>query len=83
VPDNVPLGSYFAVPGTANTGGGGGGRGGGGANNSVQGAGGSGIIVIRYANTYDNMASTTGSPTFVNTGGFKYYYFNGTGSFTV
>jgi hypothetical protein len=47
------------------------------------GNGGSGIAAIRFANTYDNLTSTTGSPTFVNTGGYYYYYFNGNGSFTV
>jgi hypothetical protein len=46
------------------------------------GSGGSGVVIIRYADTYGNAASTTGSPTFSNTGGYKIYIFNGSGSIT-
>jgi hypothetical protein len=58
--------------GTANRGGGGGGR---------SGAGGSGIVIIRYPNTFPN-AVVTGSPTLTNTGGFKIYTFNASGTIT-
>ena len=64
-----------ATAGSANTGGGGGGRGSGGAPNT----GGSGIVIIRYGNSYPD-AYTTGSPTYLNSGGFKSYKFTGTGS---
>jgi hypothetical protein len=63
------------VSGTANRGGGGGGS-------SSPGSGGSGIVIIKYANTFSNAAATTGSPTFANTGGFKIYTFTGSGSIT-
>jgi hypothetical protein len=63
------------VAGTANTGGGGGGGG-----NAV--AGGSGIVIIRYLSAYDSAVSTTGSPTFTNSGGYKIYSWTGSGSIT-
>lgn len=44
-------------------------------------AGGSGVVIIRYADTFAD-ASTTGSPTFTNAGGFKVYRFTGNGSIT-
>ena len=62
------LGFGTATDGTTNTGGGGGG--GRDGINLSGGNGGSGIVIIRYANTYDNAASTTGSPTYTNTGGY-------------
>lgn len=65
--------------GTANTGGGGGG---GGAGTKAGGNGGSGVVIIRYVNTYSNAASTTGSPTLTNTGGYKSYTFTSSGSIT-
>ena len=68
-------GSGTATAGTANTGGGGGGRGAGGTPNT----GGSGVVIIRYGNSYPD-AFTTGSPSFTNSGGFKIYRFTGTGS---
>lgn len=46
------------------------------------GSGYSGVVIIRYSNTYANAASTTGSPTFTNTGGHKIYKFTGSGSIT-
>jgi hypothetical protein len=64
--------------GTANTGGGGGGSG----EPFTGGAGGSGIVIIRYADTFSAPASTTGSPTVTVTGGFRIYRFNGSGSIT-
>jgi hypothetical protein len=60
-----------------NTGGGGGAQGAGSGK-----AGGSGIVVLRYADTYPDAAATTGSPTFTNTGGYKIYKFTGSGSIT-
>lgn len=45
-------------------------------------SGGSGIVIIRYPNTKNNAASTTGSPTFTNTGGYKIYKWTGSGSIT-
>jgi hypothetical protein len=43
------------------------------------GGGGSGRVVIKYSDIYKD-ATTTGSPTFTNSGGFKTYVFNGSGS---
>jgi hypothetical protein len=37
-------------------------------------------VIIRYPNTLPDAASTTGSPTFTNTGGYKYYKFTGSGT---
>jgi hypothetical protein len=66
----------MATAGTANTGGGAGG----GPNFQN---GGSGIILLRYPSTNNtNAVSTTGSPSFVESGGYKYYKFTGTGSIT-
>jgi hypothetical protein len=66
------------VAGTANTGGGGGG---GGDGDNGQ-AGGSGIVIIRYPDSYDAAASTTGSPTITVTGGYRIYKWTGSGSIT-
>jgi hypothetical protein len=67
--------------GTANTGGGGGGgpRIGGGVNG---GAGGSGIVILRYPDTFIAATSTTGSPTITVAGGFRVYKFTASGSIT-
>jgi len=66
-----------STAGTANTGGGGGGR------TSGDGkAGGSGIVIIRYPDTYPAAASTTGSPTVTNPTGYRVYKFTGDGSIT-
>jgi hypothetical protein len=64
--------------GTANRGGGGGGT----AYYAAAVSGGSGIVVLRYPNTYPNPSATSGSPTVANTGGYKIYTFNSTGSIT-
>lgn len=74
-----------ATSGGANTGGGGGGGG------CLEctftsdttysgGNGGSGVVVIRYADTFKDAASTTGSPSYSNAGGYKVYTFTGSGS---
>jgi hypothetical protein len=67
--------------GRANSGGGGGSL----ANGTNSGwtgggLGGSGIVVIRYSNSFADAVSTTGSPGFANTGGFKIYTFTGSGT---
>ena len=64
-------------PGTINTGGGGGGgyTGNGGAGNS-------GIVIIRYADTYATATSTTGSPTITNPTGYRVYKWTSSGSIT-
>jgi hypothetical protein len=55
-----------------------------GGGDRVNGGGGnySGIVIISYADTFSDALSTTGSPTFTNTGGKKIYKFTGTGSIT-
>jgi hypothetical protein len=63
--------------GTANTGGGGGG-----CVNQTSGAGGSGIVIIRYPSSYKLAASTTGSPTVTTSGGFNIYQWTSSGSIT-
>lgn len=67
--------------GTTNTGGGGGGSR---SNNSTSTGrpGGSGVVIIRYPDSYTAAASTTGSPTITVTGGYRYYKFTGSGSIT-
>ena len=65
--------------GTANTGGGGGG-----GDPEVGSAnfkrGGSGIVIIRYADTYPVPSATTGSPTSVTTSGYRIYSWTTVGS---
>ena len=73
-------GSTDGTAGTANPGGGAGGNGNSG--NLSGNAGGSGIVIIRYADSFSDAASTTGSPTFTNTGGYKIYKWTGSGSIT-
>jgi hypothetical protein len=63
-----------------NRGGGGGGSTGGLTKNG--GLGGSGIVIIRYADTFGAAESTTGSPTFTTTGGYNIYTFTGSGTIT-
>jgi hypothetical protein len=63
--------SYGAqsTPGEANTGGGGGG----------DKSGGSGVVILRYPDTFGN-ATVTGNPTFTTTGGYKIYKFTSSGT---
>jgi hypothetical protein len=70
----------FPGSGVANTGGGGGGVSE--TGRVASGAGGSGIVILRYADTFGNAVSTTGSPILYTTGGFKYYKFTGSGTIT-
>lgn len=70
-----------ASPGTDGLGGGGGGGGWRGSFSLPQ-AGGRGVVIIRYANTYSNAYATTGTPTFTDTGGYKIYKWDGSGSIT-
>jgi hypothetical protein len=70
------------LAGTANTGGGGGGGGGGYPSLPAGGNGGSGVVIIRYSDAYADAKSTTGSPTFTQTGGYKIYKFTSNGSIT-
>jgi hypothetical protein len=37
---------------------------------------------LRYADTFDLAASTTGSPTVTTTGGYRIYQFTGSGTIT-
>jgi len=55
--------------------------GGGGVGGSSQ-SGGPGVVVIRYADTYDAAYATTGSPTVTVSGGYRTYKFTGPGSIT-
>jgi hypothetical protein len=73
-----------ATAGTTNLGGGGGG----GARNvpgnpaALGAAGGSGVVVIRYADSFAAAASTTGSPEATTADGFRIYRWTGSGSIT-
>jgi hypothetical protein len=68
----------------ANTGGGGGG----GCVSNIAtpsqagGAGGKGVVIIRYPDTNSAATATTGSPTVIVTGGYRIYKFTDTGSIT-
>ena len=59
-----------------------GGGGGGSGIGYATGAGGSGIVIIRYPDTYLPATATTGSPTITVTGGYRIYKFTGSGSIT-
>jgi hypothetical protein len=45
-------------------------------------SGGSGIVILRYADTYPAATSTTGSPTITVSGGYRIYKFTASGSIT-
>jgi hypothetical protein len=38
------------------------------------------VVIIRYADSLPDAASTTGSPTYSNAGGFKQYKFTASGT---
>lgn len=61
------------VNGTANTGGGGGGSG----NGTISGAGGSGVVIIRYAGSQKGTGGTVTS-----SGGYTYHTFTSSGTYT-
>jgi hypothetical protein len=46
------------------------------------GAGGSGVVILSYADTFPEATSTTGSPTYTTSGGYRIYKFTGDGSIT-
>jgi hypothetical protein len=51
--------------------------------NQVGASGGSGIVIIRYADTYSAAASTTGSPTITVAGGYRVYQWTSSGTITI
>jgi hypothetical protein len=65
--------SLTAVNGTINTGGGGG---------AGSASGGSGVVIIRYSTSFSIATSTTGSPEYTVSGGFRTYKFINSGSIT-
>jgi hypothetical protein len=69
---------FLPVAGATNTGGGGGGRGF--ASGST--AGGSGVVLVSYADSFEVATSTTGSPTLLTSGGLRVYKFTQSGSIT-
>ena len=69
----APGADPYGTAGMANTGGGGG-------SNAT---GGSGIVIVRYADTYEAAAATTGSPTVTVAGGYRIYIFTSSGSITL
>jgi hypothetical protein len=66
----------------ANTGGGGGARSGEGAASLSSGAGGSGIVVLRYPSYLAPAEATTGSPQTYIAGPYRVYVFTSSGSIT-
>jgi hypothetical protein len=72
--------SYPGSNGATNTGGGGGAASGG--SNPIGASGGSGVVIIRYADTYSAATSTTGSPTYTTPTGYRMYKFTSSGSIT-
>ena len=94
--NNSVFGSYTAIGGGYGAGmpdshnpvnggnggsGGGGLSAGGGSSGRSSGSGGSGLVLLRIAGTYTATA-TTGSPTRTVSGGYTYYAYTATGSFT-
>ena len=70
---------YSPAAGAANSGSGGGSNNGASATGY---SGGSGVVIIRYPDTSLAATSTTGSPTYTNTGGYHIYKYTGSGSIT-
>ena len=68
------------LSGNANTGNGGAGGTYNYSPNIAGGSGGSGIVVLRYASTYSDPISTSGSLTITNTGGYKTFVWTSSGS---
>ena len=66
-----------AVSASVNTGGGGGGQ-----YTNTGGNGGSGIVMIRYPNTYNAATATTGTVTVYNIGGYRIYKWTSSGTIT-
>ena len=81
-PANVTSVSAVVIGGGAGARAEGGGGGGGAITGTAGGTGGSGIVVIRYPDTYLAAASTTGSPTITVAGGYRVYSWTGSGSIT-
>jgi hypothetical protein len=71
-----------ATSGGTNTGGGGGGVSGYSAGYNQPGSGGSGVVIIRYADSLAAATSTTGNPTYTVSGGYRTYKFTASGSIT-
>jgi hypothetical protein len=46
------------------------------------GTGGSGVVIIRYADTFASATSTTGSPVITVSGGYRIYNFTSSGTIT-
>jgi hypothetical protein len=69
------------VSGGANTGNGGNGSING-ASPPLAGAGGSGIVILRYSDSYAAAVTTTGSPTITISGGYNIYTWTSSGSIT-
>ena len=75
-----PSGYVAGTSGSVNTGGGGGGGGGSGV--AIGKPGGSGIVIIRYSDSYPLASATTGSPTVTTSGGYRVYQWTSSGSIT-
>jgi hypothetical protein len=71
--------SFSVQDANANTGSGGGG----GTLNGYGGAGGSGTVILKYADGIAALTSTTGSPTYTTPTGFRMYQWTGSGSFVL
>ena len=79
----TPTVEYLVVAGGGGGGAGAGGGGGGNGRSAANGsAGGSGIVIIRYADTYVAATSTTGSPTITTAGGYRVYQWTSSGLIT-
>jgi hypothetical protein len=72
----------YPVAGATNTGGGGGGRGYQTAAGMGSTLGGSGVVLVSYADSFPVAASTTGSPTLLTSGGLRVYKFTQSGTIT-